>query len=329
MNARRTAALLSAALIVSALGQANSRDAEETAPAISPAPAGPRAPAGAVPLNKEGTVLLDAKNKKLIVQSEVVFREGMLEMLLCKQNTKEHESIFAFDGKAYVLHAGLVAIGLDPGKPVAFTPDFRPPSGPKLKIDVVWTGEDGKERREDARHWVRHSIHRYFGAPLEALPPGLTLPDEGNLRYDAVNKELSWYGPMTEKQRDESLALSNDPKYRDAVTSFFDRTREKAMEADWVFAGSGFATEEGSGHKVYLAESGDVICVANFPSAMIDVAEKSSAEGQESLLYEAWTERVPPIGTPVRLEISPAPKEPAADEKGRGRGPTTTRRPRN
>lgn len=323
MNARRIAALLSAALIVPALGLADSRDADEPAPATSSPLARPAAPTGAIPLNKEGTVLLDAKNKKLFVQSEVVFREGMLEMLLCKRNTKEHESIFAFDGKAYVLHAGLVAIGLDPGKPVAFTPEFTPPSGPKLKIDVVWIGGDGKERREDARHWIRHSIHRYFGAPLEVLPTGLALPDDGNLRYDPVNKELSWYGPMTEKQRDEYLALSNDPTYRKAVTSFFDRTREKAMEADWVFAGSGFASEEGSGHKVYLAESGDVICVANFPSAMIDVAEQSSAEGQESLLYEAWTERVPPIGTPVRLEISPAPKDPAGAEKGRGLIPTT------
>jgi hypothetical protein len=311
MNPRHLAALVPTALIFGTLGLAAAAGRKaEGPPATSPAPAASRPPGGAVPLNKEGTVLLDAKNKKLIVQSEVVFREGMLEMLLCKKNTKEHESVLAFDGKAYILHAGLVAIGLEPGKPLAFMPDFTPPSGPKLKIEMVWTGEDGKEHREDARRWIRHSIHRYFGEPLEALPAGLTLPKDGNLRYDPVNKELSWYGPMTEKQRDDYLALSKDPSYRKAVGSFFDRTREKEMEADWVFAGSGFATDESDGHKVYLAESGDVICVANFPSAMIDVAQKSSAEGQESLLYEAWTERVPPVGTPVRLEITPAPKKP-------------------
>ena len=87
------------------------------------------------------------------------------------------------------------------------------------------------------------------------------------------------------------------------------------MDADWVFAGSGFATDESTGRKVYLAESGDVICVANFPSATIDIAEKSSAEGQESLLYEAWTDNIPPIGTPVRIDISPAAEEPAAPPK--------------
>lgn len=314
MNPYRPAALLPVALVVGVLGlaAAGSKIAEEP-PAASSPPAGSRPNGGPVPLNKEGTVLLDAKNKKLIVRAEVMFREGMLEMLLCKRHTKEHESILALDGKAYILHAGLVAIGLEPGKPVAFTPDFTPPSGPKLKIDLVWTGEDGKEHREDARRWIRHSIHRYFGAPLGALPAGLALPADGNLRYDPVNKELSWYGPMTERQRDEYFALSRDPGYRKAVSSFFDRTREREMEADWVFTGSGFVTDEASGHKLYLAESGDVICVANFPSAMIDVAEKSSAEGQEGLLYEAWTERVPPVGTAVRLEITPAPKEPAAE----------------
>jgi hypothetical protein len=190
-------------------------------------------------------------------------------------------------------------------------PEYKPPTGTKLRIQVVWTDKDGKEHREDARQWVRRSIHRYFGAPLEKLPAGLTLPKDGDLRYDAVNKELSWYGPMTEKQRDEYLALSQDEAYRKAVRSFFDRTRSRALEADWVFAGSGFAVDQDEGHKVYLAESGDVICVANFPSALIDVAAKSSSQGQENLLFEAWTERLPPVGTPVRLEISPAAEGPA------------------
>jgi len=281
----------------------------------------PSAASRPVPLNKEKTVLLDKKNKKLLVEAEVVFREGMLEMLLCKRHTKEHESILAFEGEARVVHAGLVALGIDPGKPVSFNPEFTPPSGTALLIELVWKDKDGKERRKDARDWIRHSIHRYFGAPLETLPAGVTLPEKGDLRYDATNKELSWYGPMTDKQRDEYLALSDDPEYRKAVTSFHERTRSRAMEADWVFAGSGFVTDESNGRRVYLAESGDVICVANFPSATIDVAAKSSAEGQESLLYEAWAERVPPIGTPVRLEISQAAEQPAAQGKKRAEPP--------
>jgi hypothetical protein len=83
------------------------------------------------------------------------------------------------------------------------------------------------------------------------------------------------------------------------------------MNADWVFAGSLFVKDETEGKRVYLAESGDVICVANFPSAMIDVAMRSSAEGQNNLMFEAWTERIPPVGTPVRIEITPVENKPA------------------
>lgn len=263
-----------------------------------------------VPLNREGTVLLDAQRKLVVVNSQVALREGMLEMLLCKKNTKEHESILAFDGKAYIVHAGLVALGIDPGGPVSFQPQYMPPTGPRLKIELVWKDEDGKEKRADARQWVRFAIHRYFGEPMESLPAGVVLPDDGELRFDATNKDLSWYGPMTEKARDKYLALSDDAAFQKAIRSIFKKTRMRAMDADWVFAGSRFVRDETDGHRVYLAESGDVICVANFPSAMVDVDARSSAEGQDSLLFEAWTERIPPVGTPVRIEISRAPKEP-------------------
>lgn len=266
------------------------------------------------PLNKEGTVLLDPVNKKLIVKSKIVLREGMLEMLLCKEHTKEHESILAFPGKAYIIHAGLMALGVDPGTPVVFSPSFKPPTGPELNLEVVWKGEDGKEQRRDARHWIRYSINRFFGEPLEALPPGVTIPEESELRYDATNKELSWYGPMTAKQRDELLALSDNKGFQTAIKSFFSRSQPRQMEATWVFAGSTFAVDEIAGHKVYLAESGDVICVANFPSALIDIAAKSSAEGQESLLFEAWTERLPPLGTEVQLEVTPVAKKPMEEQ---------------
>jgi len=266
---------------------------------------------GPVALNKEETVLVDMKAKKLIVESKVALREGLLEMLLCKSHTKEHESVLAFDGKAYILHAGLVALGIDPGKPVEFEPKYREPQGPKLKIELIWKDKDGKEHRDDARHWIRYAIHRFFGEPLAALPEGLKIPEDSELRYDDVNKELSWYGPMSATQRDRLLALGNDEKYRAAINSFFKRSQPRPMNADWVFAGSAFVKDETEDRRIYLAESGDVICVANFPSAMIDVATRSSAEGQENLMFEAWTERIPPVGTPVRIEISEVEKKPA------------------
>ena len=81
----------------------------------------------------------------------------------------------------------------------------------------------------------------------------------------------------------------------------------KAMEYPWVFAGSGFWTDESTGTKSYLAESGDFICVSNFPSAMLDLpVESSQATGK--LLYEAFTDHIPPLGTRVRMVLTPKPK---------------------
>lgn len=275
-------------------------------------------PAKLVPLNRQKTILLDRKNRRLVVRAKVVLRQGMLEMLMCKKHTKEHESILAFDGEAKILHAGLLALGLKPGHPVVFLPEFKAPTGPELKIEVVWTDKEGKEQRKNAKRWIRHSIHRYLGAPLKELPDDLDLPKRDPLRYDEKNDELSWYGPMSEKQLEHYLSLSDDEAYQKAVRSFHERTRSRPLQAEFVFTGSQFRVNTRTGEKVYLAESGDVICVANFPSATIDVARRSSAEGQQNLLFEAWTERVPPIGTEVKVVISAAEnadKSENADEK--------------
>jgi len=78
----------------------------------------------------------------------------------------------------------------------------------------------------------------------------------------------------------------------------------KAMAHPWVFAGSGFWTDEATGKKYYQAEGGDFICVSNFPSAMLDLPIESS-QSNESLLFRAFTERIPPLGTPVTLLLTP------------------------
>jgi hypothetical protein len=78
----------------------------------------------------------------------------------------------------------------------------------------------------------------------------------------------------------------------------------KPLEYDWVFAGSGFWTDESTGQKFYFGDSGDFICVSNFPSATLDLPIKSSDANSE-LAYGAFTERIPPLGTKVRLVLVP------------------------
>jgi hypothetical protein len=82
----------------------------------------------------------------------------------------------------------------------------------------------------------------------------------------------------------------------------------KPLEYPWVFAGSGFWVDETTCQKRYMAEAGDFICVSNFPSAMLDLPVEST-QANEQLLFQANTERVPPVGTKVRLVLTPKGKK--------------------
>lgn len=88
-----------------------------------------------------------------------------------------------------------------------------------------------------------------------------------------------------------------------------DGNTEKPMTQPWVFAGSGFWTDEQTGKQHYLAESGDVICVSNFTTAMIDVPIESS-QSNDGLIFMANPKKVPPIGTPVRVVLTPKVQSP-------------------
>ncbi|MBL6713415.1 MAG: hypothetical protein ISQ07_08520, partial [Pirellulales bacterium] len=73
----------------------------------------------------------------------------------------------------------------------------------------------------------------------------------------------------------------------------------------WVFAGSSFWTDETTGQQYYQADGGDLVCVSNFPTAMLDLTIPSS-QSNEALLFEAFDSRIPVRGTPLELIFSPA-----------------------
>ncbi|MGB7323872.1 MAG: YdjY domain-containing protein [Rubripirellula sp.] len=79
-----------------------------------------------------------------------------------------------------------------------------------------------------------------------------------------------------------------------------------SMDVDWVFAGSGFWTDPSDNREYYRADSGDMICVSNFSSAMLDIPVASSADASQ-LDYTPMTKVIPKRGTPVRLVLMPIP----------------------
>jgi hypothetical protein len=194
--------------------------------------------AGLKRLAPDSAVWLDKENRRLIVEGEVCLTRGLLEMFACPKETKEHESIVAVNAKAYVVHAGLLALGAKEGRPVQFDPQYIPASGARVDVFVFWTDENGKQQQAPAQQWIRNV-----------------------------------------------------------------KTKQP-MEYHWVFAGSDFWLDENSGKRHYLGDTGDFICVSNFPSATLDLPVKSPQDN-EHLFYEAFTERIPPRGTKVTLVLVP------------------------
>ncbi len=83
-----------------------------------------------------------------------------------------------------------------------------------------------------------------------------------------------------------------------------DKKTKKPMTQPWVFAGSGWWTDEKDGKKYYMAEAGDFICVSNFATAMMDIPIESS-QSNNALEFVANTKLIPPLGMPVRLVLKP------------------------
>ena len=92
---------------------------------------------------------------------------------------------------------------------------------------------------------------------------------------------------------------------------------KKDLAHQWVFAGSRFVKDpEGQRPDYYLANDGDLICVANFPSALLDLPVNSPADDNDRA-YVAHTARIPPKDTKVTVILEPAPgaKKPDKQEK--------------
>jgi hypothetical protein len=175
----------------------------------------------------------------VLINAFVCLREGMLEQLLCRAGTKEHESILSAEIDAKLVHAALMAAGAEPGKPVQFRPQYAPASGTVIKVSLQYE-KGGKTVIVPAQKWVR------------------TIKTQKELTHN------------------------------------------------WVFAGSMLFNNsfQPDAPPIYAANDGDVICVANFESAMLDLPIPSSADNDD-LDFEAFTERIPPEGTNVIIILEP------------------------
>jgi len=196
------------------------------------------------PMGQNVWLEIQGQKRRVVIDAYVCLREGLLEHLMCRKNTKEHEAILAADIDARDIHKALLAAGAEPGAPARYEQQtYHAPSGSEIAITLQYA-QGGKTHSVTGQKWVR-SIEE-----------------------------------------------------------------KKELKANWVFVGSVLYPDPVDDKKppVYAANSGDVICVSNFEDALLDVSIKSSKDNSE-LAFEAWTERIPPVGTQVKIILEPVKKD--------------------
>ena len=98
------------------------------------------------------------------------------------------------------------------------------------------------------------------------------------------------------------------PARADARTWVKDEKTGKTLTADWVFAGSQQFEDDRTKRRIYAADGGDLITVANFMSAILDLPFASSTDDAERS-FVANTALIPARNTFVTLVLRP--KKPA------------------
>ncbi len=105
-------------------------------------------------------------------------------------------------------------------------------------------------------------------------------------------------------------------RHADARDWVLDERKKTALTIDWVFAGSELVDDPTTKQKYYLADDGDLITVANFASAILDLPIASNANDAERS-FIARTDHLPPKGTVVTMFLTPRPRPPAAPKARR------------
>lgn len=125
-------------------------------PAAEPEPPADRHPE-LKRLSRKEEVWIDAARKQVVVGGRIVLADGPIEVFACPERTKEHEAIVATRCSAQLVHAALLAIGLEPGKPVSFDPKYTPAEGPTVTITMRWKDEKGNQQEARAQDWIRNA----------------------------------------------------------------------------------------------------------------------------------------------------------------------------
>lgn len=209
-------------------------------------------------------VTIDRAKLEIRIEATVCLESGILEYVVCKPGTFEHEAIFTTEAKPELVHAALLLCGLKPTPQLLGMTDLWWEKAMKrgesrVKIEVEWE-QEGARKRVNLTSMLRS-------------------------REDTIDHT----GVVVPEKQAKGLPTPDA----------------------WVFAGSFLQLNEESGERFYAANiSGILVGIWPDPSTVIQygLASGDPYKG-EDLGMEIYEERVPKVGTKVKLVFSrhPAP----------------------
>jgi hypothetical protein len=110
-------------------------------------------------------VKINPEERCVDVASTVCLREGLLELIACTKDTKEHEAIVVVEAKPSHIHTALLLLGARPGNPAmrrAIDEEGTrfvdlPPRGAPVDVFLVITDPGGKERERPISDFIAPS----------------------------------------------------------------------------------------------------------------------------------------------------------------------------
>lgn len=206
---------------------------------------------------------------------------GWLEQIACSPATREHESLIVVKARPSQIHAALLMAGFESGAPGRWIFendkfDIVRPTGEKLDILVRYTDKQGKVVEHEIGKWIREAISK----PGEEPKP---FPRE----------PFIFGGSRFEKDP------SPPPPPGGAAAAGNGGTRETARPDAATQPQTQPAREQ------YIADlSGSVIGLVTFGDEMIGFSVvRSDQDAVQEPTWEANTEALPPVETPVTIII--------------------------
>ncbi len=224
----------------------------------------------------------------------------------------------------------LAGAGCEPGNrtSAAGTKKKDPPALPGKKVEVgknVFLEIQGDKRRV----LVQASIFLRRGQLEQLLTRKRTKEHEAILAADVDARDI--HTALTLAKAEAGKPVQYQPKFQvptgtpiKITLQYSDKGKEvrvpaqqwirnfkskKILEYDWVFAGSVLIPDplDKTKKPFYAANDGDVICVSNFDTALLDLPINSSKDNDD-LQFEAFTDRIPPLETAVLVILEPVLK---------------------